>query len=138
MKIQDFIHLNRLSNYDSVFFQNNLPGFKKAAKEVSHEERKRVHQTLLKVWDMFFIMQEPFDMAFEMAGIFFDLGYYDNALQFFNHSIRLFGETEDVMFNKGLVLYQLRRDAELLTLISSIKVMHPHFLRVADLENLEM
>ena len=138
LTLRDTIALLRLSGYDSVFFINLLPWFKQQVKQVTYPERSRISETLLKVWKRYFHLNDNLDLAFEMAGIFYDLGYYDQSLQFFGHSEKRYGPSEDGRYNTALCLYQLKRDEELIHLIDTTLIEYPHYHRMEELKRLEL
>ena len=134
--IRDMIILLRLSAYDSTFFFNLLPWFKQAVKQITFHERARIAETLTRTWHLYFIIDEPYDLAFEMAGIFFDLGYYEDAYTFFGHSLRLYGNNEDGFYNQALCLYQMNQDLAFFSLIDSTMTMYPGFGKMEELRSL--
>ena len=138
LTLRDTIALLRLSGYDTVFFINLLPWFKQQVKQVTYAERSRISETLHKIWKRYFHLNDTLDLAFEMAGIFYDLGYYDHALLFFGHSEKRFGASEDSRYNTALCLYQLRRDEELIRIINTTLIEYPHFQRMEELKKLEL
>lgn len=136
MSMRDMIYLIRFSAFDSVFFYNILPSFKKSITKISNKERVKIGECLRLIWDMYFNIKEPFDLAFELGGMFFDLGYYEDALSSFDHSIAGFGLNEDVSYNKALCFFQLNRDKEFLALISATETNFPAFERISELKQL--
>ena len=138
MSIRDLILFIRLSCYDSTFFYNILPHFKQRVKAINNHEKDRVSQTLHKIWHMYFVLDENYDLAFEMGGIFFDLGMFTDALTYFDHSTRLFGDNEDTLYNKALCFYQLRQDEALISLLKNVREEHPAYARMQELAKLDL
>lgn len=138
LTLRDTIALLRLSGYDTVFFINLLPWFKQQVKQVTYPERSRIAETLHKIWGRYFHLNDTLDLAFEMAGIFYDLGYYDQALTFFDHSEHRYGPSEDSRYNIALCLYQLRRDEDLIQLINATLKAFPAYQRMEELRKLEL
>ncbi len=136
MSMRDMLYLIRFSAFDSVFFYNILPSFKKSLSKVTNKERVKIGECLRSIWDMYFNIKEPFDLAFELGGMFFDLGYYEDALGSFENSIIGFGLSEDVSYNKALCFFQLNRDKEFLALISATETSYPNFNRISELKSL--
>jgi SAM-dependent MidA family methyltransferase len=106
----DLLALTRLSFYDSTMFLKIIPRIKRMAKSITHEERERLAQTLHLVWGLYFNINESEDLALTIAGIFFDLGYYEFALEFYQNSTDVYGVEADTCYNKALCYYQLRQD----------------------------
>ncbi len=133
MSMPDMIGMLRLGAYDAALFIRILPRLKQACEEITPKERTRLAQTMHQTWNMYFYINEPNDLAFEMAGIFYQLGYYKEALTYFKFSIDLFGYTSDVYYNQALCYYQLRQDALFLKTVREAKFHFPSI----DFEHLD-
>lgn len=138
LSTEDLIAMLRLSNYDSTIFKNYLPRLKQLVGELSMGDRRRLAQTMHKVWDMYFTIHEPFDLPFELGGFFFDLAFYKEAKFYFEQSIKLFGPKPDSYYNMALCHYQLREDKQLVNLIQKAKLKYPAYKRLADLDKLNL
>lgn len=138
MNLRELIGMLRLSYYDSAMFMNVLPRLKQVYQRISFNDRTRIAQTLHQTWDMYFSLKEPEDMAFEIAGIFYALGYYQEALDYFKYSINNYGETADVFYNRALCYYQLRQDEHFLETIKEGKKSFPGYPRFAELNKLDL
>ena len=135
---KEFIALVRLSAYDSTFFIKLLPRLKQLIQRVSVSERNRIGQTMHQVWNMYFSIGESFDLAYELAGIFYDLGFYTEALDFFGYSINLFGIKSDIYYNKALCYYQLQQDDLFYKTLNEGKVAFPGSAMLEKLDELDM
>ncbi len=138
LKLQELIALFRLSAYDSTIFIKLLPRLKQLAKVMTTEEQERLLQTMHKIWDMYFYIDEPFDLAYELGGIFFDLGHYNEALAYFEYSVELFGNKADNYYNRALCYYQLREDKQFYTTLAEGKKVFPDFSLFENLHTLKM
>lgn len=138
MTLKEWIAILRLSAYDSVMFIALLPRLKQLYPEISIHERRRISETFHKTWDMYFALNENFDLAFAMAGIFYDLAYYEDAITFFNHSMNLFGSRADALYNIALCHYQLRQDIQFECLLLEIKKEFPDFTKIGELTKLDL
>ncbi|MDA9773814.1 SAM-dependent methyltransferase [Saprospiraceae bacterium] len=138
LQLREILALIRLSAYDSIFFIKLLPGIKRAAKSISVDERPRLAQTMNRVWEMYFDIKESFDLAYEIGGLLYDLGYYENAIQFFKRSTKAFGQQADIMYNEVLCLYQLKQDRSFYNLLEQAKELFPENEMIKSLSNLNM
>ncbi|MGB0929949.1 MAG: SAM-dependent methyltransferase [Chitinophagales bacterium] len=125
MKLPDVIGMLRLGAYDSALFVNVLPRIKQTCQKITPKERTRLSQTMHETWNMYFSISESNDLAFEIAGIFYQLGYYKEALIYFQFSINLFGYTSDIYYNRALCYYQLRQDSLFLRTVKEAKLHFP-------------
>lgn len=138
LQLKELIALYRLSAYDSTFFIKLLPRLKQVYRALSFNERRRLAQAMDAVWDMYFNINEPFDLAYEIGGISYDLGYYTEALAYFQRSIALFGKKADIYYNQALCYYQLRQDQLFLNTLNEGKKAFPDFEQFKKLEGLDM
>lgn len=138
LKLAELIALIRLSSYDSTFFIKLMPQLRLVAQAISFNERKRLAQTLDQVWEMYFYIQEDFDLAYEIGGMLYDLGFYTEALQYFQYSIDLFGRKEDIYYNQALCYYQLRQDQLFHKTLAEAKIAFPSYEPFHNLDKLDM
>ena len=134
----ELIALYRLSTYDSTFFINLLPRLKQVTQAITFNERRRVEQTLHNVWEMYFSINESYDLAYELAGLFYDLGFYNEALDYFQFSWDSFGPKTDIYYNRILCYYQLRQDHLFAKTLKEAKLTYPNEAIFDSLENLDM
>lgn len=126
LSLMHLIALLRLSAYDSAYFVKLLPRIKIHIKRLTNEERERIAQTLDIVWSYYFNINESQNLALNIAGIFFDLGFYRKALIYYQHSTNEHGIEEDTFYNKILCYYQLRQDALFTQALKSAKQLFPN------------
>lgn len=138
LSTEELIAMIRLSNYDSTIFKNYLPRLKQLATHLSMSDRRRLSQTMHKVWEMYFTINEPYDLPFELGGFFFDLSFHEEAKFYFGQSIKLFGPKPDSYYNMALCHYQLREDSQLLNLIEKAKEAFPDYDRLEELDKLNL
>ncbi len=132
------VALLRLSAYDSALFHKMLPRFQQVIKTITQVERGRLAETMHHVWNFYFNINESHDLALHMAAIFFDLGYYEDALTYFNHSTATYGPEADTYYNKMLCYYQLRQDKLFATAMVEAKALFPDSRVFDKLQELDM
>ncbi|GLR16828.1 SAM-dependent methyltransferase [Portibacter lacus] len=136
--LQELIAFLRLSSYDSTIFINFLPRLKQLYQSITHSEHERLVQTLHQVWDIYFHINEPIDIAYEIGGILYDLGHYTEALDFFQYSVQFFDYKADIYYNQALCYYQLRQDKLFLQTINEGQKSFPDYEPLGKLKDLEM
>ncbi|MEM6805169.1 MAG: hypothetical protein AAF696_27480, partial [Bacteroidota bacterium] len=137
-KITELMALLRLGFYDATLFKNLLPTLKILSGRVTFNERAHLAESMHKVWDNYFVIHEPEDLAFEMASIFYGLGFYLDSLTFFQHSVALYGHTPDTFFNSALCYYQLREDEKFIETVKEAKIAFPNFEKFDELNKLDL
>jgi len=138
MTMRELIGAIRMSHYDSTVFIKLLPRIKQVMQHISRSDRDRLNQTLHRAWSMYFTFNETHDLAFEIGGMLYALGYYQEALDYFNHSVRLYGHTTDEYYNRILCHYQLRQDALFSAQLKEGKATFPNFDGWTYLDGLDL
>ncbi len=138
LKIKELIAFYRLSAYDSTIFIQLLPRLKELSKSITVKERVRLAQTFDLIWEMYFNINESFDLSYELGGLLYDLAYYEKALNYFQYSVDVFGLTADVRFNQALCYYQLREDQLFYNTLNDAKESFPNTDIFERLEGLDM
>ena len=134
----ELIAIYRLSSYDSTIFIKLLPRLKQVKQRITFNERKRIAQTMHRVWNLYFNINEEIDLSYEIGGVFYDLGFYIEALEYFKYSINSFGEKVDVRYNQALCYYQLREDEQFYITLKKAKELFPDSDLLKNLEKLDM
>jgi tetratricopeptide (TPR) repeat protein len=138
LSLRELISTMRMGCYDSTLFIQMLPHIKQHATSLSLEERKRLGETLTKIGDNYFAINEAIDTTYEIGGLLYDLGFYQKALRFFNQSMEVSGELADLYYNIILCLYQLRKDKVFSSTLTKAQVAFPHYKQFSELEKLDL
>lgn len=134
----ELIGMIRLSAYDATFFINILPRLKQVIQKITVNERRRIKQVLEETWNTYFSLQEPYDLAFEIGGLLYALGYYPEALSYFDHSNASYGHKPDELYNRVLCHYQLREDQQFIKTLKKAKLAFPDYERWEELDRLDL
>ncbi len=138
VNLSELLGLIRLSSYDSSIFINLLPSIKQLSNNVSMKERTRLKQTIIAVWSGYYPIEEEYDLPYELGGLMYDLGYYNEALGYFKASSETFGNKIDVDYNQILCHYQLREDELFYKALSLARQRFPEADVFTKLGNLDM
>ncbi len=138
LNVEELIAHFRLSAYDSTYFAKMLPRLKQVSSSITHNERTRIYETMHNVWNMYFYIGETFDLAYAMGGLCYDLGYYNDALIYFDNSINTHGHKADTYYNTALSYYQLRQDQMFFKTLEEGKKAFPGYDRFTELDKLDV
>ena len=138
LNLSEILSILRLSAYDYGVFKNLLPRIKQVSKRVTYNERARIKQTVDKTWNMYFSLDESQDLASEIGGILYDLGFYEDSLQYFQFSKNMYGDKPDVYYNRALCFYQLRKDKAFIKVLAEGKQKFPNFQEFSHLDKLDL
>jgi hypothetical protein len=131
LSFQEILSMLRLGLYDSTLFENLLKRIKQQIGHITYGERDRLHQSINFVWENYFNLDES-DLAFEIAGIMYDLGFYKDAVGYFNKSIDSYGYSENSYFNLALCHFQLNEDEKCMALVKQSKMQYPLFMKMDE------
>ncbi len=134
----ELLALLRLSAYDSSFFIKIFPRIKKLSQAISIEQRIRLAQAIHKTWNMYFDINEPYDFANDLAGLFYELGFFQEALDYFDFSIISNGKKDDTYYNMILCYYQLRKDELFVKTLKEAKGLFPDSTILSQLDKLDL
>jgi tetratricopeptide (TPR) repeat protein len=138
INLQELIAMIRLNSFDSVFFTNILPRLKQLSQRITFRERSSLAIVMKEVENMYFSLHESFDLNYEIGGIFYDLGFYREALHSFQSSLEQFGPKPDTFYNKALCYYQLREDALFLEMRKKAGLAFPDYEKLIHLDKLDL
>ena len=138
LNLPEILSLLRLSCHDNGLFTNFLPRIKQVAQRITFKEREGLKKAMDRTWNMYFFLEEKQDLAYEIGGILYDLGFYQDSLQYFQCSIEQYGIKPDILYNKILCLYQLREDKLFVATLQKGKKMFPAFEEFAHLDQLDL
>jgi tetratricopeptide (TPR) repeat protein len=98
--VADILAYLRFSHYDShQFGKYFLPRLLELAAGLSGDERGAVTDTVEKVWDSYFPLGEDLDLAYRIAGLFYEMNDYTRARHYFERSIEIYGQHTGTLFN---------------------------------------
>jgi tetratricopeptide (TPR) repeat protein len=103
------MELMRLSCWDPDILYELADSLVALPGELSSLRKRELFLALTRSWENYFSIGEDRDLPFEIARILFRLGFFEQALHFYEESTRLFGEHKNTYQNMGLCFYFLRR-----------------------------
>ena len=115
----------RLSGWDHKRFCEYLPVFKEYVAEISDAQKQQLHDAILNVWDSYFPIGEADDLAFEMGTLLLEMDFFLPALEFFQHSVDLYGEAPGTAYNIAVCHYGLGQMEQTLTYLDQALQLDP-------------
>ena len=64
-------------------------------------EKASFDEAVRRVWDAYLPIGEEEDLAFEVGTLLIELGLYAEALEFLEHSVRLYGVEPGTAYNRA-------------------------------------
>jgi SAM-dependent MidA family methyltransferase len=128
----------KMGLYDSNLFLQLLPIIKKKLATLSIEDSKMLIKSLQLVEKYYFDIKEPISVSYEIAGIFYDLGFHKEALEVYEQLSMDFGEAADVYYNRILCYYQLRMDDRFSATLIEARRAFPAFDKFDALDKIDL
>jgi len=107
----------RLSGWDANIFLGCFPTLLNRADSVSEAERQELYWAIQQVWDTYYPIGEKHDLAFFLGMLLYGMTYYSEALDYFQHSLWLYGPDASTVYNMGMCHYCLRQLEAALTCV---------------------
>lgn len=102
------LELLRMACWDpELLFELSEPLTKLDAEIITH--KRELFLAVARTWKNYFPIGEPRDLPFEVGRILFRIEYFEQSLEFYEESVRLFGKHKMTYHNMGLCYYYLRR-----------------------------
>ncbi len=95
----------RLSGWDSNIFLNCYSVLRKQVESASASLRQELYQAIQQVWNMYYSIGEENDLPFKLGSLMYAMDYYPEALNYYQHSLSLYGPDAATMYNMSLCYY---------------------------------
>jgi tetratricopeptide (TPR) repeat protein len=111
MSLEEILAYMRFSYYDSHQFAKYLPRLIELAPELDLDERETLMDATERVWASYFPIGEELDLAYEIAGLLYEMDDFIGALTYFERSIEVYGPHTGTLYNMA-ACYQLVGQSE--------------------------
>ncbi|MEN3326520.1 MAG: hypothetical protein V7638_1327 [Acidobacteriota bacterium] len=129
----------RLSCWDYKRFHESLPALKEHLPVMTDLQKRQLHEAILKVWDSYLPIGEESDLAFELGTFLLEMEFYEEALEFLQRSVELYGMAPGTAYNLAVCHYSLDEMDQGLDYVDQALSLDPHFAEAetlrADLES---
>ncbi|MEM8639430.1 MAG: SAM-dependent methyltransferase [Cyanobacteria bacterium P01_G01_bin.54] len=123
----------RLSGWDHKLFLGCFENLMAQVETLPEALRSDVYQTLQNVGEMYYFIGEEADLPFQLAMLFYKLGYYSDALAYLDESLRLHGEDPGMFYNKAKCYCELNDSAAALQMLAHALALYPEFEAAQEL-----
>lgn len=108
-----------LSAWDPHVFDHISEHFCELASEGDPEIISYLMQHMHHLVDNFYFMSSADDVFFSVGIFFQNINQFERAIEYYQQSLQYFGQSDIVLFNIGMCLYSLERNAEAVTYLQS-------------------
>jgi tetratricopeptide (TPR) repeat protein len=109
LSLEQLLAFLRLSGWDYKRFCECLPVLKTHLSEISEMQKQELSEAIKQVWNCYLPIGEEDDLAFQLGTLLLEMEFYTEALEFFQHSVRLYGMEAGTAYNMGVSYYGLRQ-----------------------------
>lgn len=117
----------RLSCWDYKRFRESLPYLKNHLPEMNELQKRQLHDTIVNLWDSYLPIGEESDLAFELGTFLLEMEFHQEALEFLQHSVELYGIAPGTAYNIAVCYYSLNQMDQALDYVNQALTLDPHF-----------
>lgn len=134
LSVKQFLSYLRLSNWDERTFSQYASVLLEQAGNIPADLADELYREILKVWTMYYHIGEKNDLAFNIGNILYGLEFYSEAIAFFNHSLRLYGDYASTLCNIALCYDSLNQPDTALTFVQQALALDAEFKLAQELQ----
>ncbi len=120
MSMRDITATIRLSSYDARFFTQMLPRINQLLGDLDDSMRWTLFQTVHRVWEKYFPLQEENDLAAKIGNLLLELDFPKEALTYYERSIQIYGSDDDVLFQCAVCHHCLNNTSDATTILTDL------------------
>jgi tetratricopeptide (TPR) repeat protein len=125
MQIRELLAWLRLSGFDANFVWKASDRLLQLLPEAGDSEKIELGEVLQRVWEEFYSIDDPQDLAFTFGTLFYSLDRYEAALASFRESLRVDPTVHSTYYNMGLCYYELDQREEAKTSFRQALELYP-------------
>jgi hypothetical protein len=125
LKLEAVLALLRTTGWDSDYVVRCVPFLIEALPTAEERLRQELLDSIQLAWEQYYPIGEPDDLPFGLGVLLHTLERYPAALEFFERSVRQFGEDPRTTLNMALTLYRLQRLPETLQWLDRTLALDP-------------
>jgi tetratricopeptide (TPR) repeat protein len=111
--------------WDSEYVVRCVPALLDALPKAEDRLRQQVLEGIQRAWEQYYPIGESDDLPFALGVLSFALEHHADALEFFEVSLRQFGDDPRTTLNLALSLYHLQRLPETLSWLDRTLELDP-------------
>ncbi|HYO58349.1 tetratricopeptide repeat protein [Archangium sp.] len=111
MKLEELLAVLRWSGWDSGMLMDAFSALMAQAESASEPLQQEVCWAIQQVWETDYPLGGEDDLAFHLGMLLYVMDRPEEALTFFEHSLRLCDTEPGTYFNQGMCYVRLRQDA---------------------------
>lgn len=124
--VSQLMSLVRLGRGDPRLLGKCMPALGELVSGATSREKRDVYQAIEHAWELYFHLGDDDDVPFEFGRLLYRMDYYMEALEYFGHSLALYGENPHTRFNMSLCHYYLHQREAALECVAKTLALNPN------------
>ncbi len=125
LSFEAVLALLRTAGWDSDYVVQSIPALLDALPKAEERLRQEVLRGIQIAWEQYYPIGESDDLPFGLGVLSYTLERYADALEFFDRSLRQFGDDPRTTLNLALSMYRLQRLPETLSWLDRTLELDP-------------
>lgn len=122
---RDILAVIRLSGYDARIFRQMLPRLFELLPTLSENEYWNLFLAIPRIWDTYYPLGEPEDFADDLGDLLVALGFYKEAILYFEKSVMIYGKAADTLYKIAVCHCLLGGFSTASTIIEELRAHDP-------------
>lgn len=127
LSLDQLLAFLRLSSWDYKRFLECLPAMKQNLRDISGSQKQELCEAIRQVWDSYLPIGEENDLAFDLGTLLLELEFHQEALEFLQYSVDLYGIAPGTAYNMGVCYYSLGQMGQALEYVDQALELDPEF-----------
>ena len=133
LSLDEILAFVRLSCWDYKRFVECLPALRRYLPDINEAQKQQLHETIVKVWDSYLPIGEESDLAFELGTLLLEIGLFEEALEFLQSSVQLYGMAPGTAYNIAVCYYSLSETERALAFVDQALSLDHRFAEAKKL-----
>jgi hypothetical protein len=127
MSLENLLAFLRLSCWDYRRFLECLPVMKERLPDTPDARKQELYEAARRVWDAYLPIGEEEDLAFQIGTLLLEMEFYNEALEFLQHSVSLYGAEPGTAYNMAACYHGLSQTAKALACVEQALELDAEF-----------
>jgi hypothetical protein len=125
LSLSQIVAFLRLARADSRVARAALPALTTRIGTASDAQKQDLRDLVESIWELYYHLGEDYDLAFQIAVLLNEMGFYREALRYYERSIAHYGLDAHAAYNMALCYRELREVDQALAAVHQALALQP-------------